>query len=441
MDAAKKKVLVFVLALSLAISASFQIYTLAFAQDGGAAEPVKLIFFWGDGCPHCADGKVFLQGLQQRYPLLEIESYEVWYVPENREKLRAVAEELGFEAQFVPVTVVGEQYWIGWTEEIAQEVEQAVVAQIENIPVEQRRNVINIPLVGRIDLDQQSLVASTALIAFVDGFNPCSVWVLTMLLALVIHTGSRRKIVLIGVIFLTVTAGIYALFIAGLFKLMTLISYLTWIQWLVALMALAFAIINIKDYFWYKEGFSLSISDKEKPGLMRKMRDLVSTKRSIWGLIGATVAMAGGVSLVEFSCTAGFPVLWTNILVAAGVETMQFVGLLLIYMLIYQIDELVIFLTVVFTLKASRLEEKQGRILKLVGGSLMLTLALVMIIDPTLLQSLATSLYVFMAAFGGAALILIVHRRVLPAMGIYIGTEIGSRKPKRRSHQARSRTD
>jgi thiol-disulfide isomerase/thioredoxin len=439
MSIAKKRAFILILALMVAFSASFQLYSLVRADDGTPAqsEDVKVLFFWGDGCPHCATGKVFLEELQNRHPLLVIEQYEVWYVPENREILQQVADELGFDPQYVPVTVVGDQYWVGFSEIMAEEIEQAVVAGLESLPVEARANVINIPLIGRVNLDQQSLLMSTALIAFVDGVNPCSVWVLTMLLALVIHTGSRKKILLIGIIFLTVTAAIYALFIAGLFTLLTFVSFMTWIQVAVALIALAFAVINIKDYFWYKEGVSLTISDKDKPGLMRKMRSLVSTEKSIWGLIGATIAMAAGVSLVEFSCTAGFPVLWTNMLVASGVETSQFVGLLLVYMLIYQLDELVIFLTVIFTLKASRMEEKHGRILKLMGGTLMLTLALIMLINPDLLESLSSSLYIFTGAFLGAVLILLLHRRLLPAMGIYIGSEIGARKPKRKTRVVR----
>src|SRR5690606_26919507 len=74
---------------------------------------------------------------------------------------------------------------------------------------------LDLPLIGRVDLDLQSIAIGTALIAFVDGFNPCSMWVLSMLLALTLHTGSRRKVLLIGLVFLTVTAVIYALFIAG----------------------------------------------------------------------------------------------------------------------------------------------------------------------------------------------------------------------------------
>ena len=93
-------------------------------------------------------------------------------------------------------------------------------------------------------------------------------------------------------------------------------------------------------------------------------------------------------------------------------------------MLIYQIDELAIFLAAVFSLRASKLEEKHGRVLKLIGGTLMLTLAGVMLVNPNLMNSLSASLIVFGVAFALAGLILLVHRVVLPRFGIRIGSEL-----------------
>lgn len=282
---------------------------------------------------------------------------------------------------------------------------------------------IEIPLLGVIDLGAQSLFISTLLIAFVDGFNPCSMWVLSMLLALTLHTGSRRKVVTIGVIFITVTAFIYALFIAGIFTLLNVVSFVGWIQVVVALVSLFFGAVNIKDYFWYKEGLSFTIADDQKPGIFRGIRRVMDASNNFWAMAGATVVLAAGVSLVEFSCTAGFPVLWSNLLTAQGVTTATFVMLLLLYLVIYQIDELGVFFAATFTLRASKLEEKQGRVLKLIGGSLMVTLAVVMIVNPAWMNNLGTSLLIFGAAFAVALLILWLHRVVLPKMGIRIGSE------------------
>jgi len=131
-------------------------------------------------------------------------------------------------------------------------------------------------------------------------------------------------------------------------------------------------------------------------------------------------------------------VLWTNLLTAQKVGTLTFVLLLLLYMLIYQIDEIAIFLAAVFTLRTSRLEEKHGRILKLIGGMLMLTLAGVMLIQPDLMNKLSNSLLIFGFAFATAMLVMWLHRKVLPQYGIYIGTEIGPKKRRRPSPKRKS---
>lgn len=425
-----------------------------------------IYFFWGDGCPHCAEAEPFLEGLQQKYPQLEVRAFEVWYNEDNQNKLQQMAANFNFKPRAVPTIFLGEQYWTGWNDILGSQIEEAVKACLLNgcpdagsvklaqnpspsatppapVPTESSSSsqviptlsteppgdYMDVPLIGRIDLSKQSLFLSTLLISLVDGVNPCSVWVLTMLLALVVHTGSRKKILIIGLVFLTITAGVYAIFIAGLFTIFTVVNYLKWIQLGVSLIALVLAVINIKDYFWYKEGVSLTISDKEKPGLFQKMRNvLAASSGSFWGLITATAALGFGVSMVEFSCTAGFPVLWTNMLTANQVGKLEFSLLLVVYMFIYQLDELVIFLAAVFTLKATRMQEKYGRILKLLGGVLMLTLAVVMIINPALMNTLANSLIIFGAAFVGAILILLLHRRILPHFGIRIGTEAATGK-------------
>ncbi|HZU86347.1 MAG TPA: thioredoxin family protein [Anaerolineaceae bacterium] len=411
------------------------------AADGGGK--IVIYFYWGEGCPHCAEAKPFLAELQKRYPQIELRAYEVWNNPDNQNKFQLMSQSYGFEAQYVPTIFIGEKYWVGYSDQIASEIEAQVAAcavsacpdpstvQLDPNTGQFKDNIIDIPLIGKVDLDAQSLVLSTALIAFVDGVNPCSVWVLTMLLALVLHTGSRRKVVIIGLIFLTVTALIYALFIAGLFTVLKIASFVGWIQVVVAGMALVFGLINIKDYFWYKQGVSLTIADDKKPGIYQRMRGVLNASNSFWGLLGATIVLAAGVSLVEFSCTAGFPVIWANLMTAHHVSTLDFILLLVLYMIIYQADELVIFFVAVFTLRASKLEEKEGRILKLVGGVLMLTLAVVMLINPALMNSLGSSLIVFAIAFGVVLLVLLLHRKILPAFGIWIGSEKRKHEPRK----------
>jgi thiol-disulfide isomerase/thioredoxin len=432
----------FLLALAVTLTAwGFSPSRPVWAQSADNGK-IVIYFYWGEGCPHCAEAKPFLAELQQRYPQIELRSFEVWNNPDNQNKWQLMAQSYGTEAKYVPTIFIGEKYWVGFSEQIASEIDSQVSAcalaacpDPSTVKLQSGEgtsdNIIDIPIIGKVDLDAQSLTLSTALIALVDGVNPCSVWVLTMLLALVLHTGSRRKVVVIGLVFLTVTAVIYALFIAGLFTVLKIASFVGWIQAVVAAMALVFGLINVKDYFWYKQGVSLTIADDKKPGIYQRMRGVLNASNSFWGLLGATVVLAAGVSLVEFSCTAGFPVIWANLMTAHHVSTLDFVLLLILYMVIYQADELVIFFVAVFTLRASKLEEKEGRILKLIGGVLMLTLAVVMLINPALMNSLGSSLVVFSIAFALVLLVLLLHRKILPAFGIWIGTEKPRNEPKK----------
>jgi thiol-disulfide isomerase/thioredoxin len=433
-------------------------------SESGDQGSVVLYYFWGDGCPHCAAAKPWLAEMDSRYPELAIRAFEVWHVEANQDLYLQMADAFAMPNNMrgVPVFYLADQFWVGYGEGRGDEIEAAVQSCIEsrtcgdagagvipgamtglpqNEPGEEGNRYpsgmsITIPFLGSIDLSRQSLVVSTLLISFIDGFNPCSLWVLSMLLALTLHTGSRKKVMLIGFIFISVTAFVYALFIAGLFTFLTIISFVWWIQVLVALIALTFAVVNIKDYFWYKEGISFTISDQHKPGIFQRIRRVMDTSQSFGGLVGATVVMAAGVSLVEFSCTAGFPVVWTNLLTSQNVTYGTFLGLLLLYMIVYQLDELFIFGTAVLSLKASRLEEKQGRILKLIGGVLMLALALVMLVNPAFMNTLSGTLVVFAVAFIVVVLILVVHRKILPSFGIWIGTETeGQQKAKERAAQ------
>jgi len=412
-----------------------------------------LYVFWAEGCSHCEESRPMLARLDKTYPNLRIRSFDVVNSPENYALWMQMGDHYGVPdgGRGTPTFFLKDRYWVGYYDEVEAEIKSVITACLDTgcpdagagiMPgatgelstpegaANGGGNVIKIPLIGQVDLSKQSVWISTILIALVDGVNPCSLWVLSMLLALTLHTGSRKKVAIIGIIFLTVTALIYALFIAGLFTVLSVISFVGWIQVLVALLALFFAIVNIKDYFWYKEGVSLTIADDKKGGIFRNIRKIMDASHSFWAMAGATVVMAAGVSLVEFSCTAGFPVLWTNLLVSQKVAGGLFVLLLLVYMLIYQLDELVIFFTAVYSLKASRLEEKHGRILKLIGGMLMLTLAGVMLINPNWMNSLANSLLIFAITFGLVLLVLLLHRKVLPAFGIWIGSEAAGNAPK-----------
>jgi hypothetical protein len=276
------------------------------------------------------------------------------------------------------------------------------------------KTTIQLPFVGEVNVGSMSLVMVTALIGLLDGVNPCSLWVITFLLGIVIYSGSRKKVLIVGITFLLVGAIAYVLFMIGLLNVFSYIAYLKWIQLLVAFVAIAFALINIKDYFWYKKGISLTISDKYKPKFFANARNLMKLGDNIPALIIGTITLALGVTLAELPCTVGLPVIWTNILVSHHVGAVDYGFLLALYMALFFLDEIVVFSSIAITLRVSRFEEKHGRVLKLFGGMIMLGLGATMLIRPSLMNSLTGSFSVFAGAVAASLLIMWVtkaHRK------------------------------
>lgn len=371
---------------------------------------VEMHVFWGVDCPHCANQKPFLDELEARHPGLVVREYEISRTSEHHARFIEMASAHGIEAGSVPTVFVAGRAWIGDSPQIRREMEIAVGWAIAASGAATGRPDVQVPAEpvpgAESNFARDSIVLTTLLIAFVDGFNPCSLWVLTLLLGLVIHSGSRGRIALVGITFLTTTSLIYGAFIAGVFSVLSFILYLSWVQWLVAVFALTFGLVNVKDYFWWRRGPSFTIAESHKPGIYKGIRGLTDRRLGGLGLIFATIVMAAGIALVELPCTAGFPVVWSGIVAERGISGPTFLVLLALYLLVYLSIELVVFFIALLTLRMQRFEEQHGRKLKLVGGMVMVALALVLVLAPDLMNDLSGSVAVFAGALMAAGLIM-----------------------------------
>jgi hypothetical protein len=174
------------------------------------------------------------------------------------------------------------------------------------------------------------------------------------------------------------------------------------------LVALLVGGLNVKDYFFFGQGPTLSIPAQAKPGLFARMRALLSADRMGAMLVG-TLVLALAANSYELLCTAGFPMVYTRVLTLNDLSAPAYYAYLGLYNLIYVLPLLTIVLVFTFTLGAKKLSERQGRILKLLSGLMMLSLGLVMLLAPELLTRpwvgallliVALSVTALIAAFG-----------------------------------------
>ena len=372
------------------------------------SEPV-LWYFWRGGCPFCDLAETWLVELEKDLPELIVRRVEVVQDPAGRDLFIQMMTERGERASAVPTFIFEETVWVGFTRPLAEDIETRIRAWLAGADPGPGRTVIDLGAFGHMEMGDRTMGTATLLIAFIDGFNPCSLWVLTVLLAMILGTRSRIRSAAVGLTFLLVTAAVYGAFIAGLFAALELTAHLGWIRVAVAGLALAFGAVNVKDFFASSRGPSLTIPARFKPGIYRGGRAL-RKDRPLPVTLGLTVGIAGGVALVELPCTAGFPVLWTTLLSEAGVAGAAFGGLLALYLLVYLSVEIALLTGAVVTLKATRLQEEHGEVLKLFGGTVMIALAVILLVDPTIMEQLAGSLVVIGIALAAATLALLIRR-------------------------------
>jgi hypothetical protein len=165
-----------------------------------------------------------------------------------------------------------------------------------------------------------------------------------------------------------------------------------------ASIAIVIAAINIKDFFVFKKGISLTIPDNAKPKLFDRMRKLMKST-SLLSIFVGTVVLAIAANSYELLCTAGFPMVFTRILTLNNLTTISYYMYLVLYNLIYVIPLSIIVVIFTITLGKKNLTEWQGRLMKLISGTMMLGLGGVLIFNPAVLSNAFISFLILSGAF------------------------------------------
>jgi hypothetical protein len=241
---------------------------------------------------------------------------------------------------------------------------------------------VELPWIGtRITVGELGLPLFTIVIGLLDGFNPCSMWVLILMLSMLAGLRDRRRMALIAGTFIAIEGIAYFAFMAAWLNLFLLVGVSRASEVVLGVMAIAAGAINLKDALGFGRGLSLSIPAAAKPGIYARMRAVLHTQTTLAAVAGAAL-LAVFVQVVELLCTSGFPMLYTRILTLRGLGAGSYYGYLLLYIAMYMLDDALILTLGLITLSQRRLQEKEGRWLKLLSGGVMLGLGIYLVAAP-----------------------------------------------------------
>jgi hypothetical protein len=226
----------------------------------------------------------------------------------------------------------------------------------------------------------------TLAIGLVDGFNPCAMWVLLLLLSILVNLRSRWRILAVAGTFVLVSGAAYFAFMAAWLNVFEWVGMLRPVQLVLGFSAVAIGMVHVKDWFVPDRGPSLSIPQAAKPGIYARIRTIVNAE-NLPAAVGGALVLAVLVNVVELLCTAGLPALYTGILTQRGYSAAVRYGYLGLYIAAYMFDDALMVAVVTATLGRCKLQESGGRWLKLTSGLVILALGLTMLLRPEWLEA------------------------------------------------------
>ncbi len=359
---------------------------------------VTVYLFYSSSCVHCKAENAFLDDLEDQYgDTIDIKRYEVTQNATNNNYLKLVKERVGSTSSGVPFTVIGQKSYVGYSKSIGSEMKDTIDSYIDsmnnNITDDKSDNKTNdnqteveedttkhIPFLGTVDAKQVSLPLVAVILGTIDGFNPCAMWILLFLINMLFNMKDRKKMWLLGLIFLFTSAFVYFLAMLGLSVVIGMTA-VVWVRTLIALVAIVGGIINLNSYLKTPKDGCHVVDEKKRKKYFTKIKKFTNEQNLFLAIIGV-IALAASVNLVELACSAGFPTIFISMLDLNGISGIGSILYILLYIIFFLIDDIVIFVIAMTTLKVSGITTKYNRLSHLIGGIIMVIIGLLLILKP-----------------------------------------------------------
>ncbi|MFH1610367.1 MAG: thioredoxin family protein [Patescibacteria group bacterium] len=375
----------------------FPIYTQAITLED---QPINVYLFYSETCPHCKAEIEFLDELSKQDPNLRVHAFEITTNTQNADLLISIGRQFNLDISSVPFTMIGSSYFPGWsdTQEAKLDIQEAidcirrqecpdVLGNFLNSknstdkPTQNVPDTIKVPIFGEISTKNLSLPILTIVIGALDGFNPCAMWVLLFLISLLLGMQNRKKMWILGGSFIAASGIVYFLFLAAWLNIFLFLGVVFWVRIIIGIVAILSGYFSIKSYLKDRKGTCPITQGDRQQRIFDKLKNIVQQKRFIVSLIGI-ILLAFAVNLVELICSAGLPAVYTQVLSLSNLPPLQYYSYLILYIIIFMLDDIIIFTIAMLTLKSVAFTGKYSALSKIIGGIIILLLGILLISRP-----------------------------------------------------------
>jgi len=356
-------------------------------------EGFEVHFFHVPGCSHCEEQEPFNKKLESEYPSINITRHDAT-TPAGSALLSEKLEELGVEDEPVfPITIItiSENQvfisgWVsgGWESEettgraIEEALQQCLAGNCPPPAGEEPGDGIVLPFWGDFVPGDYSLPALAVILGLVDGFNPCAMWVLVYLISLIATLRDRKRIWLIVGSFVLASGVLYFLFMTAWLNAFLFIGYVRPVTTVIGLVALGGGILQIRGFIETKGAIVCEVTDEEsRKKTMTRIQKIVSSPITL-GTVMGIIALAFLVNSIEFVCSAAIPAIFTHVLSLAGLTTFQYYGYILLYVVVFMLDDLIIFGSAAIAL-TSNLGDRYAKYFRPVGAAILIILGILLL--------------------------------------------------------------
>lgn len=381
-----KKRIKFVLFLLLIIPTS----TLALSKDYNDYvgkyynikndEKVNIYLFYSKICPHCQKEEKYFETLKEKYQdKINIYTYEVTENKTNNEIMKSLKKELKENSQGVPFTIIGSKTFLGYDESLNERIENTIESYLDENT--KTNNTYTIPILGKIEAKNASIILIAIILGFIDGFNPCAMWILLLLINMCISIKDKKKMLIVCLTFIITSGIIYFLSMLGIGFILDLTT-ISYIRNIIAILAIILGIYNLYTYLKTRKQTGCHVVKKEKrKTIITKINNILNNKNTLL-MFGGTIILATSVSLVEMACSLGFPTIFLELLSINNIHSFLKVTYLLIYILFYLIDDIIVLFLSIKAFETKGISTKYNKYVHLIGGLIMILMGVLLIFKP-----------------------------------------------------------